>query len=124
MSNQVTTIDAKAQAIDKHIGQKLKHLRIMRGLSQRTLGQIVDVSLQQIHKYEDGSNSISSNKLSIFAEALKVPITYFFKQKHKHFVEGIVEQSSLSLLRAFNSIKDSEVKSNVLALVKTIASTS
>ena len=74
------TIDTRVSDIDKYVGQKLKECRITQGLSQQTLGKIANVSIQQIQKYEKGTNRISSGKLFLFAQFLQVPLTYFFEQ--------------------------------------------
>lgn len=46
------------------MGRKIKELRLLRGFSQSDLGNIVDVSFQQIQKYESGKNAISIDKFS------------------------------------------------------------
>ena len=65
--------------IDKHIGQRLKELRRMRGLSQKDLGDTVSLSLKQIRKYEHGENRISASKLYDFSVILSVQAEYFYE---------------------------------------------
>ena len=68
----------RADNIDKLVSRRIKMRRMMLGLSQHDLGKAVDVSIQQIQKYEKATNRISSGKLYTLARFLKVPITYFY----------------------------------------------
>lgn len=70
----------RADNIDKLVSRRIKMRRMMLGLSQHDLGKAVDVSIQQIQKYEKATNRISSGKLYTLARFLKVPITYFYNQ--------------------------------------------
>jgi transcriptional regulator with XRE-family HTH domain len=69
----------KADNIDKLVSRRLKMRRVMLGMSQQDIGKAVDVSIQQMQKYEKATNRISSGKLFTIAKFLKVPITYFFE---------------------------------------------
>lgn len=64
---------------NKFIGQRMRQLREAAGLSQSEVGACLEVSYQQVQKYERGSNRISVEKLQRLAEALKVPLTAFFE---------------------------------------------
>ena len=66
----------KADNIDKLVSRRLKMRRVMLGMSQQDIGKAVDVSIQQVQKYEKATNRISSGKLFIIAKFLKVPITF------------------------------------------------
>lgn len=65
--------------VDLFVGKKLRLRRKLLGLSQETLANAVGVTFQQVQKYERGVNRISASRLSEFADALKVPIVYFFE---------------------------------------------
>ena len=69
----------KADNIDKLVSRRLKMRRVMLGMSQQDIGKAVDVSIQQVQKYEKATNRISSGKLFTIAKFLKVPITYFYE---------------------------------------------
>lgn len=75
------TRKSRATKIDILVSKNLRAKRLEVGISQQALASIIDVSTQQIQKYEKGTNRISSGKLFAFAQCLKVPITYFFEQK-------------------------------------------
>ncbi len=68
----------RATAEDVVIGQKLRALRLDRGLSQSALGDLVGVSFQQLQKYEKGVNRISAGRLARIAAALGVPVMAFY----------------------------------------------
>ena len=53
----------RAQDIDCHIGARLRQLRIMNGLTQQMLADLIGVTYQQAHKYETGVNRIAAGRL-------------------------------------------------------------
>ena len=65
--------------VDRHVGIMLKIRRSYLGISQGQLGELSDLTFQQIQKYENGFNRIASGRLYHFARVLDVPITYFFE---------------------------------------------
>ena len=62
-----------------HLGKKLRMRRLSLGLTQTKVAQAINVTFQQIQKYEKGTNGVSSNRLMQLAQFLKVPIIYFFE---------------------------------------------
>ncbi len=70
-------LEERVKKIDIIIGVNLRRLRIDHGLSQEELGSILDVSFQQIQKYERAQNRVSTSSLAVIADYLKVPITAF-----------------------------------------------
>lgn len=65
--------------VDLFVGKKLRLRRKLLSLSQEAVANAVGVTFQQVQKYERGVNRISASRLAEFADALKVPITYFFE---------------------------------------------
>ena len=63
---------------NRHLGSKLRMRRLALGLTQTKVAQAINVTFQQIQKYEKGTNGISSLRLMQLATFLKVPIVYFF----------------------------------------------
>ena len=53
----------------------------MRRLSQQALGNELEVTFQQIQKYESGKNRIAASQLFILAQMLKVPVEEFFRMR-------------------------------------------
>ena len=64
--------------IDLHLGKRLRRRRRLLGLTQQQLADAVGVRFQQIQKYECGANRISAARLWKLAEALEVPVGYFY----------------------------------------------
>ena len=62
-----------------HLGKKLRLRRLSLGLTQTKVAQAINVTFQQIQKYEKGTNGVSSNRLMQLSQFLKVPIIYFFE---------------------------------------------
>ena len=125
-NHNIMTIDTRVSDIDKYVGQKLKECRITQGLSQQTLGKIANVSIQQIQKYEKGTNRISSGKLFLFAQFLQVPLTYFFEQINFANINDLdhdvsLDRDAIAIIKAFTSINNPDAKSKILNLIKTIA---
>ena len=64
---------------NKHLGNKLKLRRLALGLTQTKVAKAINVTFQQIQKYEKGTNGISSLRIMQLANFLKVPVVYFFE---------------------------------------------
>jgi len=64
---------------NKHLGNKLKLRRLALGLTQTKIAKAINVTFQQIQKYEKGTNGVSSTRLLQLANYLKVPVNYFFE---------------------------------------------
>ena len=64
---------------NKHLGNKLKLRRLALGLTQTKVAKAINVTFQQIQKYEKGTNGVSSNRIMQLSQFLKVPIIYFFE---------------------------------------------
>ena len=69
---------------NKHLGNKLKLRRLALGLTQTKVAKAINVTFQQIQKYEKGTNGVNSNRLMQLSQFLKVPIIYFFED-YKEF---------------------------------------
>ncbi len=64
---------------NRHLGSKLRMRRLALGLTQTKVANAINVTFQQIQKYEKGTNGISSLRLMQLANFLKVPVIYFFE---------------------------------------------
>jgi transcriptional regulator with XRE-family HTH domain len=72
------TLKRQVKSFDEHIGEKIRDLRIQRGLNQTELGEPLGVSHQQIQKYESGINRLSAGQLWLLCKFLDVPIASLF----------------------------------------------
>ena len=64
---------------NRHLGSKLRMRRLALGLTQTKVANAINVTFQQIQKYEKGTNGISSLRLMQLANFLKIPVIYFFE---------------------------------------------
>ena len=64
---------------NRHLGSKLRLRRLALGLTQTKVAQAINVTFQQIQKYEKGTNGISSLRIMQLATFLNVPVVYFFE---------------------------------------------
>jgi transcriptional regulator with XRE-family HTH domain len=128
----------RADNIDKLVSRKLKMRRMMLGLTQEAVGQAVDVSIQQIQKYEKARNRIASGKLFTLAKFLKVPIDYFFENSNDNtqiinnvFTEeseeyntneegAISEKEIIQLIKSFSEVKNAQTRKKIIELIKTM----
>ena len=69
----------RAKDVDRHVGLMIRERRILLGLSQQQLAEMIGVTYQQAHKYERGINRISAGRLYEIAQGLGVSIGYFFE---------------------------------------------
>jgi len=69
----------RPSSVDVHVGGRVRVRRRLIDMTQETLADLINVTFQQVQKYERGSNRISASKLFGIAEALDVPISYFFE---------------------------------------------
>ena len=68
----------KPHPVDVEVGKRILLRRKMIGMSQGTLGTALGITLQQVQKYEKGTNRVGSSRLSHIAQILGVPVSYFF----------------------------------------------
>ena len=71
---------------NKHLGGKLKLRRLALGLTQTKVAKAINVTFQQIQKYEKGTNGVSSIRLLQLSNYLKVPINYFFEDYSDYLI--------------------------------------
>ena len=77
---------------NKHLGNKLKLRRLALGLTQTKVAKAINVTFQQIQKYEKGTNGVSSIRLLQLSNYLKVPINYFFEDFSEYLIHGNVAE--------------------------------
>ena len=77
---------------NKHLGNKLKLRRLALGLTQTKVAKAINVTFQQIQKYEKGTNGVSSIRLLQLSNYLKVPINYFFEDYSDYLIN--IERSN------------------------------
>ena len=71
---------------NKHLGSKLKLRRLALGLTQTKVAKAINVTFQQIQKYEKGTNGVSAIRLLQLSNYLKIPINYFFEDYSEYLI--------------------------------------
>jgi transcriptional regulator with XRE-family HTH domain len=127
----------RANPIDPHVGNRVRLRRMLIGMSQERLGELLGLTFQQVQKYEKGVNRIGAGRLFDISRILGVPIAYFYEsiasqasgqrgfsenEASPPVLEFISSGEGLQLSLAFMRIKDPKVRKRVLDLVKSIAS--
>lgn len=110
--------------IDKHIGAKIQHYRLSRGMSRQELASLVGVTHQQLQKYEKGVNRISAGRLAALANSLKIPIFEFFKDANSDTPVEVPDQHQrmcMEVARNFMRIKKPIYQDAVNVLVRILA---
>ena len=132
-------------AIDLHVGKRVRLRRTLLGLSQEQLGAELNVTFQQVQKYERGANRISASRLWDISQILDVPMGYFFDdmsestmQSSPRWVAGgavsgaegdeavkdpMARRETLELVRAYYSIEVPAVRKRVADMVRAVAAT-
>ena len=109
-----------------HLGKKLRIRRLSLGLTQTKVAQAINVTFQQIQKYEKGTNGVSSNRLMQLSQFLKVPIIYFFED-FKDFKDLSSDNETLNedlnysfLSRTFSSLSKPQ-KEKILQILNNVS---
>ena len=114
----------RAQDMDRYVGAKMRERRMMLGLSQQQLADLIGVTYQQAHKYEKGINRIAAGRLSVIARALGVEIDYFYDGLTS--TPGAVkttpqQRQMLELTRNFMAISDRRQQEAICTLARSLA---
>lgn len=122
--------------VDAHVGGRVRLRRMVIGMSQDKLGELLGLTFQQVQKYEKGVNRIGASRIFELSRILDVPIHYFFEDfdgatnQSYGFAEAKGDDNVMQLLRSpegvelcrfFSEIKDPKVRKRVLDLVRTLA---
>ena len=127
-------IAAKKQAnpIDIQVGNRVRIRRMLIGMSQERLGDLLGLTFQQVQKYEKGVNRIGAGRLFEVSRILNVPVDFFYEGVNDaapgaNETDGapvmnfVSSGEGLQLSLAFMKIKDAKVRKRVLDLVKSLA---
>src|SRR6187455_2684956 len=99
----------RAQDIDRSVGARMRERRIMLGLTQQQMAELIGVTYQQAHKYEKGINRIAGGRLYAIAQALGVEVGFFYEgleAQHGRFEPTAQQRLILELSRNFAAISD------------------
>ena len=112
------------EIINKAIGTRILIFRKSRQLTRTKLAKILDITQQQLDKYEKGINRISAAKLAIISKKFKIDISYFYNNLILDITtennEKVKENINL-LLSYYLNIKKAEGKHLIISLTKELA---
>ncbi|MGO8713420.1 MAG: helix-turn-helix domain-containing protein [Rhizomicrobium sp.] len=123
----------QANPIDALVGNRVRLRRMLIGMSQERLGELLGLTFQQVQKYEKGVNRIGAGRLYQMAHILGVPIDYFYEGAAEQagavnadvpnppVMEFLSSGEGLQLSLAFMRIKDGKVRKRVIDLIKSLA---
>ncbi|MBR9843978.1 MAG: helix-turn-helix transcriptional regulator [Rhodobacteraceae bacterium] len=107
-----------AHPVDVHVGKRIRQRRWLTGMTQQQLAQKVGIKFQQIQKYETGANRVSASRLWDIADALEVPVSFFFEgieateeaQEVSAKVPADImgDKEALDLVRSYYSIPENQ----------------
>jgi transcriptional regulator with XRE-family HTH domain len=122
---------------DKHVGSRVRMRRMMLGMSQEKLGNSLDLTFQQVQKYEKGTNRIGASRLQQISHILQVPVAFFFEgapniggpraegaseaPSPAYVSDFLATSDGLALTKAFTRISDSKLRRRIVDLVEQIA---
>ena len=126
----------QANPVDAHVGHRVRLRRMLVGMSQERLGELLGLTFQQVQKYEKGINRIGAGRLFEVASILSVPVGFFYEDMESGsqsaapgfaendetppLMEFISSGEGLQLSLAFMRIKDPKVRRRVLDLVRSL----
>ncbi len=110
--------DGSPNTVDIYVGQQLRLRRQLLNLTQDKLGVMLNLTFQQIQKYEKGENRISAGRLYEIAKSLGVEINYFFPPIDSTVKDPMRDAKTLELIYYFNRIKKLEIAKDIFNLLK------
>jgi transcriptional regulator with XRE-family HTH domain len=114
---------SRAQDVDRHVGARMRERRVMLGLTQQQMAELIGVTYQQAHKYEKGINRIASGRLYNIAHALGVEVGYFFEgiNDDRSFKPTSQQRMLLDLARNFIAMPNRKYQEAVCGLARALA---
>jgi len=121
---------------DKHVGARIRMRRLMLGMSQTALADGLDLTFQQIQKYEKGVNRVGASRLQQIAHILRVPVEFFFEggpavsgakadtadaPSLAHVSEFLATPDGLALVASFMKIRSAKLRRSIVELVSYLA---
>jgi transcriptional regulator with XRE-family HTH domain len=109
-----------AHPVDVHVGKRIRHRRWLVGMTQQQLAEQVGIKFQQIQKYETGANRVSASRLWDIADALEVPVSFFFEGIENQAEAGdapksesvpadiLGDKEALDLVRSYYAIPENQ----------------
>ena len=115
-----------AKRVDAHVGGRIRDRRTGLGLTQEHLANALDISYQQVQKYETGANRVSAGRLYEVSKTLQSEVSFFFEGLDETVEtmpigHGGKNRSTIELVRNFGAIDNPSIRAAVSGLVRSIA---
>jgi transcriptional regulator with XRE-family HTH domain len=119
--------------VDVHVGGRVRMRRIEVKMAQQVLGAHVDLTFQQIQKYEKGTNRIGASRLQQIGKVLEVPASYFFEgapggwdgadnsQTSSTLLGLLGTREGQTLVNCFGRIPDPDIRRSFVTLIEGVA---
>ncbi|CAA7618552.1 conserved hypothetical protein [Candidatus Terasakiella magnetica] len=116
----------RANDTDRYVGTRIRERRIMLGLSQQQMADLIGVTYQQAHKYERGINRISAGRLYEIAQVLGVPVGFFYEGLNTQRGGDLTarQRMCLELARNFTSISNEKHQEALSQMARALAADS
>jgi transcriptional regulator with XRE-family HTH domain len=125
LARWIDATDPKVQSmphpVDIHVGHKLKQIRTLRRLSQTDVARKLNLSFQQIQKYEIGSNRVSASRLFELSQTLDVPLSFFFEELHDNQNVAPQTDQGMQIFSALAAIKDEDIKTRIITFIEDVS---
>jgi transcriptional regulator with XRE-family HTH domain len=110
-------------SVDRIVGRNIRIYRLQKGLTQTELADQLELTFQQVQKYEKGTNRVGSGRLLKIAIFLGVPVTALFRgsDEMQSIFDQLARPHANRLLQAFARIDDDGLRRSVVQLVEEIA---
>ena len=112
-----------AAVIDREVGRRIKLRRLELRISQSDLAKTLNVTFQQVQKYENGRNRVSASRLSMVAKTLRVNPAHFFDFQFATVCSGDMDREAVALNVAFTRITDTALRTKIVEMIEAVAST-
>lgn len=113
--------DHMSHPVDVHVGKRLKQIRTLRRLSQTDVARKLELSFQQIQKYEVGSNRVAASRLFELSQILDVPPAYFFEGLHDNSNIAPSDDPGMDIVNALAAIEDEAIKSRIKTFIEDVS---
>lgn len=113
----------RATDTDRYVGGRIRERRVMLGLSQQQMADMIGVTYQQAHKYEKGINRISAGRLYEISQVLKVPVSFFYEGLDGSGEDKLSDRQRmcLELARNFSQINNQRHQEALSQLARAMA---
>jgi transcriptional regulator with XRE-family HTH domain len=123
--------------VDRHVGSRVRMRRLMLEMSQEKLADQLELTFQQVQKYEKGANRIGAGRLHQLSHILDVPVSFFFEGAPRpaglpsrnrrdtpspnYLIDFLATANGQALVKAFMRIKGTAVRRNIVRFLEAIA---